>query len=208
MGNTSPKQIRETWIGAGRRAYKVGAFITISREDLKKIWIINTAKKLYFEDDLVTEEKKPEPPRPFRIQEAGWGYYEPRFEYTVRDGGEEQTINGLACRKYVAEGLADYAQETREMWISRQVPIDLVRYNEKIMYADKEPVWQALFKAFPSIRPALSVRTRVVTEPSIAPTMTWNFELTKIESAEPPAGTYEIPAGFAKAATRDELYRR
>jgi hypothetical protein len=52
------------------------------------------------------------------------------------------------------------------------------------------------------------MRTRSATEPAIAPTIIWNFELTKVESAEPPAGIYDIPAGFTKAATREEIYRR
>jgi hypothetical protein len=206
-GNTSPKQIRETWIGADRMAYKMGAFQIVTRYDLKKVWTINPAKKLYFEEDLPAGEAKPEPEKPVRIQELGWDYV-PRYDYTARDTDEEQTINGILCRKYIVEGEADFAQETREIWIGRKVPIDLVRYDQKILQSDRDPIWKALSAIDPSLRPAVSMLTRSVSEPAIAPTMIWNFELTKVESAEPPAGIYDIPAGFTKAATREEIYRR
>jgi hypothetical protein len=206
-GNTSPKQIRETWIGADRKSYKNGAFQIITRYDLKKIWTVNAAKKLYFEEDLPTEEAEQAPEKPVRIQELGWDYV-PRYDYTARDTGEEQTINGILCRKYIVEGQADFAQETREIWIGRKVPIDLVRYDQKVLRSERDPIWKALLAADPALRPAVPMRTRSIGEPAIAPTLIWNFELTKVESAEPPDVIYDLPPGYAKAATRGELYRR
>ena len=206
MGRTIPARTNETWIGEDKYYHKSGNFITITRYDLNKKWIIFPRQKRYLEEPIekkISNEKE----EPSRIQELGFNY-QPEFDWIVRQTEDERIIDGKTCRCTIFEGDADYAEETREYWLTEDLPIDLERYHQVLIDPIEDKYWAAYYQAFPIEKYALPLETKIITENAIAPTMTWNFEMIRVETAEPPDNIYEIPEGYARVNTREELYAR
>ncbi len=208
MGRTFPPQPSEVWIAGDKAAIREGAFTIITRWDLGKRWTIFPRTKKYLEEpleaaDAPAKEEKP----PFRIQEFGWNY-EPVYEWTVKITDETQTIDGRTCRKVILSGIAEYAEETRTLWISKDVPINMARYYERIVKPGLNPAMAAIYRQYPILGESLVVKSDIISVPPIAPESHWEAAHTTIESADPPPGTYEIPEGFTKAKDRQDLFGR
>ncbi len=206
MGRTTPPTKTEMWIGENKRCYKSRFSTLIHRYDLKKRYIINLRNKKYMEEPL-EESSKPAEKEKTRIQTLGFNY-QPVFDWIVIKTEKEKIVDGLTCRLYILEGDADYAEEKRERWVAQDVPIDLDRYYKLVVEPDLDEEWLKIYEKNPELKNSITLESRIITENAIAPTMTWNFKITKIESLEPPEGLYEIPEGFQKVETREELYAR
>ncbi|RPI26662.1 MAG: hypothetical protein EHM61_11070 [Acidobacteria bacterium] len=206
MGSTMMVQLREVWIG--EKATSVADRLTvITRYDLGKRWTLAIRAKRYLEEPI-EQEKKAEPvAKPQRVQELGWNY-RPQFEWTIAATTQEKVIDGRKCRLYLAHGEADYADETRDMWLTKDLPIDVGRMAKHAVRPDDEPLWQALCQAFPDLKHSISLETEVKSEPAIAPASVSHFKVHTIESAAPPPGIYEIPEGFRKVNSPQELTAR
>lgn len=205
MGNVMPVRT-EIWIGDEPVWYSSGRLAIIFRYDLGKRISLNPARKLYFEEPLA-ETASQEPAEPERIQEAGWNYA-PVFEWTLRDTGEEKVIDGLTCRLVILEGDADYSEEVREYWISADAPIDIDRYYRLIASRELRDGLRALYEKTPLLREGLAMESRTTTENPIAPTIVVASRISKLETAEPPPGIYDVPPDFTKVETIRELYAR
>jgi hypothetical protein len=208
MGRTSPPRPSEVWLAVDRVYIKDGGVIIITRNDLKKRWTIMTRSKRYLEEDLaasaastVREEK------PFRIQEYGFNY-EPSYDWTVDKNMPTETVDGRKCRKVVARGDADYAQEVREIWVTKDVPIAIKRAYEMLTKPNLDAQWQKIYERTPDLKEGFVVKSVVTSENPIAPTMVMVTRLTKAEVAPPPPGIYELPAGLQKVKSLEELYAR
>ena len=207
MGRTTPPRATETWLRDGAVAIRSPGATTIIRIDLKKRWTIVDRNKKYFEEPLEAPAPAPSAAK-IRIQEMGFDY-EPVFTWTVTETGDTRTIGGLACRKVVAQGEADYAEERREMWVAGSATIDIDRYRALMIDRDSDPTMAQLSRQSLVLRSGIAVETTTVRTPPIAPEMTWVFRVTKVEGGvTPPAGMYEIPPGYTRAATQDELFAR
>lgn len=206
MGRTTPPTKTEMWIGENKRCYQGSSFTLIHRYDLKKRYIINLRNKKYMEEP-VEELSKPPEKEETRIQTLGFSY-QPIFDWIVTKTDKEKIIDGLTCRLYILEGDADYAEEKRELWVTQDVPIDLDRYYKLIVEPDLDEEWSKIYEKNPELKNSIALESQIITENAIAPTMTWNTRITKIESAEPPEGIYGLPEGFQRVETREELYAR
>ena len=205
MGQVSPPRATETWVRDTAVAILDRGLTTITRFDLKKRWTILDRNKKYLEESLEPQVQKAPT---VRVQELGFGY-EPVYTWKVVETGETRNIGGRTCRKVVAEGEADYAEETREMWVAVEAPIDLKQYHSRITGSDSDPAWTELVRQSPLLRAGIVLESKHVQTPAIAPEMTRIFRVTKMEAGVvPPPGLYEIPAGFTKAASLDELFAR
>jgi len=207
MGRTYPAQPSEAWLGADRTYIRDGGVIIITRLDLGKRWIVFTGRKKYLEESLSLplENKGPAPPE--RLQEYGFDY-EPRYEWTVHETAESATLGGLACRKYVVRGDAEYAEEVREMWVAESPPVDAKAYFERVVKPGLDPAWVRIYEHHGALRRGLVMKSVATTEPAIAPTTVVEVLVTKLETSAPPAGIYDLPSGLRKVATRAELYAR
>jgi len=206
MGNTMMIQLREVWIG--EKATKVADRLTvITRHDLGKRWTLAIRAKRYLEEPIEQERKAEPVQKPERVQELGWSY-RPQFEWAITDTTQEKTINGRKCRLYLARGEADYAEETRELWLTKDLPVDVGRMAEHAVRPDDEPFWRALYQEFPGLKHSIPLETEVKSEPAIAPATAFHYKVDTVESAAPPPGTYEIPEGFRKVNSREELTAR
>lgn len=206
MGRTTPPMTSKIWIGENKTCYLGRSFNFIYRYDLKKRYTINLRNKKYLEEPL-EESSKPAEKEKIRIQTLGFDY-SPAFDWMVTKTDEEKIIDGHMCRLYILEGDADYAEEKRELWITQDVQIDLDRYYEFMVKPGLDEQWLKVYEKNPELKHSIVLESQTITENPIAPTMTWKSKVTKIESVEPPEGLYELPEGFQKVETREELYAR
>jgi hypothetical protein len=209
MGRTIPPMKSEIWIGSEASCYKTQTYISITRYDLKKRYMVNLRNKKYLEEPLdkpISQEKQEN--KKVRIQELGAARYEPVFDWIVEETNEERIIDDRRCRLFILEGDADYAEEKREMWVTKDVPIDISRFFERMIKPGLENEWIELYEKYPELRNSITVESVVATEGAIAPTIVWNNRILTIETADPPEGIYSVPAGFTQVKTRDELYSR
>lgn len=207
MGRTYPAQASEVWVGADRTFVREGSVIIITRHDLRKRWVVLSGRKKYLEEPLAASPEKKEPAKPARIQEYGFDY-QPVYEWTVQETPETATLGGLSCRKITARGEAEYASEVREIWVAAAPPIDIKAYYEKIVKPNLDERWLKIYQGNEDLRKGLLMKSRITTEPAIAPTTVVELAVTKIERTKPPDGIYEVPAGLRKVMTRAELYAR
>ena len=207
MGRTYPAQPSEVWLGADRTYVREGAVVVITRTDLGKRWVILPGRKKYLEEPLTAAPEKEGPAAPVRLQEYGFDY-EPAYEWSFHETGETATVGGLRCRKYVARGDAEYAEEVREMWVAESPPIDAKAYFERVVKPGLDPAWLRIYQGHGPLKRGLVMRSVTTTEPAIAPTMMIEILVTKLETLPPPAGIYDLPGGLRKVTTRAELYAR
>jgi len=203
MGRTFPPQTSEVWIADGKSSVRDGVVTIITRNDLGKKWILNQRTKKYLEESISPQPAPPSKTEKFRIQEYGWDY-EPVYEWSAKETGEIAEINGLKCIKVLLAGEADYASETREIWISKDVPIDLKRYYSQFVEPGLEPAIRGVYRSVSALRNGLAVKTITTQERPIGNPFVWENVLTKAEKSEPPAGIYELPGDYTKAKNRDE----
>jgi hypothetical protein len=206
MGRTTPPTKTEMWIGENKRCYQGSSFTLIHRYDLKKRYIINLRNKKYMEEPIDESPQPAEKEKP-RIQTLGFDYM-PVFNWIATKTDKDKVIDGLTCRLYILEGDADYAEEKRELWVAHDAPINLDRYYKLMVEPDLDKEWLKIYEKNPELKNSITLESQIITENAIAPTMTWNFKITKIESVEPPEGIYELPEGFQRVETREELYAR
>ncbi|MDH4197852.1 MAG: hypothetical protein OEW05_10620 [Candidatus Aminicenantes bacterium] len=206
MGNTTPPMTQEMWVGDQAVWMFSGRVTALLRFDLGKRFYLNAAQKRYYEEPL-TDSVTPAPTAPERIQEVGWNYV-PEYDWTLRDTGEEKVIDGRTCRRLILDGDADYAEEVREVWVSRDVPIDLGRYYRLLTERELRGQLLAIYETTPLLREGFILESRTTTENPIAPTIVWTSKVMKLEKADPPVGIYELPSDFKKVDSLRELYAR
>ena len=206
MGNTMPPMTQDLWVSDQAVWMSSGRTTALIRFDLGKRFYLNPAQKRYYEEPLAGSTA-PAQAAPERIQEVGFNYV-PDYDWTLRDTGEEKVIDGRTCRRLILDGDADYAEEVREYWIARDVPIDLGRYYRLLTKRDLKGQLLTIYETTPLLREGFILESLTTTENPIAPTIVWMNKVTKLEKADPPAGTYEVPPDFQKVNSLRELFAR
>lgn len=207
MGNISKPRQSEKWISAQRVYSRTGGPVaTLTCYDLGKVYTIHTGTRRYLEEPLPAGPKPAAAAEGTRIQEAGFNY-EPVFQWEFRDTGEEKVIEGRPCRHFILTGDADYAEEIRHLWITSALPVDLPRYWNHHLRMETTPELAGLYRQHPEIRQGLAQETKILTENAVAPAIEWNIRLILVETADPPAGLYEVPAGYKQVPGIDQLYQ-
>jgi hypothetical protein len=207
MGRTYPPQPSEVWLGVDRVYVRDGSVVIITRLDLRRRWIILTGRKKYLEEPLPVPAEKKGPAAPARLQEYGFDY-EPEYEWTVREAPDTATVGGLPCRKFVARGEAEYAEEFREMWVAENPPIDARHYFERVVKPNLDEAWARIYQGHGLLRNGVVMKSVTTTEPAIAPTTVTEIQVMKLEKASPPEKIYDLPEGLRKVSTRAELHSR
>ncbi|UCH96879.1 MAG: DUF4412 domain-containing protein [Candidatus Aminicenantes bacterium] len=208
MGHIYPKMITEFWVTDNSVYLKTSRYFTITRYDLKKKWFINPEQKRYYErsTDLHTRaDQDTETESNRTIHEVGWEYI-PHYDWIVKKPGEKQDINGWECQKVIADGDADYAEKTIEIWMSKDVPVDIKRFNHMTQLENQE--WKDIFQNSPELRDFFMVKTKHTIVNAIAPNMYKENKVIKAETADPPQNIYELPEGLEKVKSIEELFSR
>ncbi len=202
MGRTRPPVRIETWIGQDRVSTSNGRMLTLTRYDLSKKWTIHLAKKRYVEESI--QPSKPKDPEPVRIQEVGHDYV-PSYTWSQAGKAVAEVVDGQNCQRIVLEGEADYASEKREIWVAKDVKVDANRYFRCVIQENESPEYAAAYQKH--VLPGLPIKTLVVLEGPIAPTVTIESRMVKAEQAPAPAGIFELPKDLQKVDSFDERFQ-
>lgn len=188
MGRTYPPQTSEIWIGPDKVYARAGAVTTIDRYDLGKRWVLNTRTMKCLEETIgAPAVPEGESKEPARVQELGWSYA-PSYVWTGKMTGEDKIIDGRTCVKALLTGVAEYAEETREIWLAKDVPIDARQYFQRLIAPGLDGTLARVYGKTSALRDRLPIRAVIIQEPPIAGRTVWENIMTKIETAAPPAG--------------------
>lgn len=203
-GNTWPTRVSDLWIGENGVYLRSGRFVTILRFDLGKRWTMRSDSTLYAEEPLTrpdTEENVDQD-----IHKLGFSYT-PRYIWNLEKTDRIDTLNGLVCTKIILHGDADYSTKTMEIWLTKNVPVDIQRIYRSFVDYTADDDWRSIYRTFPDLKDFLVVRAIETEEPPIASTMVVEKLITTAERVETPAGMYELPSGCRKVTSRDDLYK-
>jgi hypothetical protein len=204
MGTRFPPRTTEIWLSETGLAVTSGRMITITRSDLQKRWTLSMQTKRYFEEPLSPPAVQPKNDT-IAIQRQGWDY-QPVYDWVVSEPQKEELVGEQRCRLILADGDADYSTESVELWVAEKVPIDLVRFHERVASKMMDSEWQGLLTACPALKTSFIMKSVDKTDFPIAPPMTMESRVTKIEAAASPPKTYELPEGFQRVKSIEELY--
>jgi hypothetical protein len=192
------KDVNELWLTEGKSCRKVSNRLYITREDLGVRWLVDPAKKSYLEVKLDAAQQ-PRAGAGEDIHTVGM-YYNPEYDWELKDTAEEKEIEGYRCRRYEAVGEADFAGIVSSYWICEDESAPGGRlYGEYMMEQVKnDPQRPKLSTLLKEHKGAFPVYREETIENAIAPTMVYKIKLLVLEEAEAPAGIYEIPDGYTK----------
>jgi len=207
MGHTEPAKDEEAgmWIAKDKFRNDEGEKMTwIVRYDKKKIYIVNHENKSYSEtdipinfDQLLNDQAK-----------QMMGMF--KASATVTDTGETQKIKNWNCKKYILEinmGMMGMQMPlTQTIWASKDVGIDLNLYQKlygEVMAAN--PMFKDIIDELKKLE-GFPIRTEMSMS-MMGAEMKSNEEVVSIEKKSAPAGTYDIPEGYTKAAYNPFMQR-
>ena len=210
----------EVWASENLEYRNFDHHLYIIRRDLKKLWNIDLAAKTYIESAFDPEKPRrvggPEQPQEsektrgeeeLQVPEEplhNEGYvYEPEYDWSIKETTEKKLICGAECRKFVIEGDADYSEETIELWVADDVPIDKQLYAQVLdLFLSSQA--DSVVQRFEELRGCFVLHEKIVTDDPIAPVHTWESEVTTAKDEDPPAGIYELPPGLRKVEKTPE----
>ena len=203
-GNTWPTRVSDLWIGEKGVYLKSGRFVTIFRFDLGKRWTMKSDSTLYAEEPLTRPDTAENQDQD--IHKLGYSYT-PRYVWDLERTDRVDTLNGLVCKKIILHGDADYSTKTMEIWLTKDVSVDIQRMYRSFVDYTADDVWRSIYRSFPDLKDFLLVRAIETEEPPIASTIVVEKLITTAERVETPAGMFEIPSGCRKVTSRDDLYK-
>jgi hypothetical protein len=193
----------DVWRSKSAEYYAARDQITITRQDLKKRWVINAKAKTYLEISL---DHPPSPEAREKLHNEGYEY-EPELDWVLKETREEKEICGFGCKKFVLEGDADYSKKTIEIWITDAVGIHQDSYDHPERDFQGREAGPLLEKYEP-LKNRFVLWEKVIDERPIGQTYIWESRVLKIEEAQAPAGIYDLPQGLKKEELTDEFKRR
>jgi hypothetical protein len=193
----------EYWIAPGRNLRKTAGRATIIREDLGLVWNLDLKGKTYTEVPLKALEPRASRPKP-DMRKLWLDYYDPDYAWTLKDTGEMKSFNGFECRGFGATGEADFAEMSATYWIclAPDVPGGKAFHDFSESQYRGDSRMAGLLEILRDHPAGICVFREEIVEPSIAPTIRTQTGLAKLEEAEAPPGTYDLPEGFQKVERR------
>jgi hypothetical protein len=195
----------EYWIAPDRSSRSASGRVTITRGDLGLAWDLDLNARSYTES--VIQKPQSPPSRQGQDMRKLWlDFYEPEFDWTVRETGASRSFIGFDCREFRASGEADFAEMSAVYWIclAPDVPGAKAFHDYSLTQYRGVGRMTALSRLLEENPDGICAYREEAVENSIAPTVRATTSLTKLEEAEAPPGTYDIPAGFKKLAGRGD----
>lgn len=195
----------EYWIGRDRSSRKAAGRVTVTRGDLGLTWTLDLNEKTYAESALRNPAGPPSRRTP-DMKKLWLDVYDPAYDWTITPTGEKKTVAGFNCREFQAVGQADFAEMSATYWVCLElgVPGAAAFHDYLLAQYEGDNRMAALLKILQDNPGGFCVYREEMVEPSIAPTTRAKVGLSKLEEAEPPPGTYEIPEGFRKVGGRGD----
>ncbi len=186
----------EMWTAPGRSAARVGDRLTIDREDLGVRWRVDVKAGTYVEDKISTAPSAP-PVKREDIHTVGYDYYEPDYEWTVREVGSSMT-SGRPCRDFVGAGDADYAEATVKFSLCQ--PIEGATFtNDAIVTQLRSESARKMIANAAVGQKAWVLKVEETQEPAVAGTIVVTIAIKTLETMPAPPGTFDLPANVKKA---------
>ena len=195
----------EYWIARDRSSRSAAGRTTITRDDLGLVWNLDLDAKTYTETAILNP---PAPPSRQRLdmRKLWLDYYEPDYDWTIRETGASRSFNGFDCREFRASGEADFAEMSAVYWICLAPDVPGAKSFHEYSLTQYRGVSRmaALLKLLEENAAGFCAYREETVENSIAPTLRATTTLMTLEEAEAPPGTYEVPSGFSKLDGRGD----
>ncbi|MDD8025140.1 MAG: hypothetical protein PHI34_01410 [Acidobacteriota bacterium] len=189
---------QDLWIGADRQTAGTDAFLFIIRKDLGLVWSVSRRPLIYNEDKRAPAPAPAKTPRE-DIHTAGFDYGQGPMTWTLEPLAGTKTINGVVCDHFMGRGRSDVGEISVDLWAAPAAtpggPELLKSMIESLRDDSRRSEIAGLLDKLGGRVPL--ERDEVIDGP-IGPVMTYAIKVLKLEKAEPPAGTYDLPAGAKK----------
>lgn len=195
MGQPGKTDINKTWLMEDRIRVEGSDNITIFRLDKGVVWNANKKTKEYFE---MTVEQMEAMAQMGRAMLQG----DKEMDFKVTKTDETKKIGKWNCYKVIAAS----QMMTQTMWFSEEIPFD-------------KNVYYKFFKNMPEAKKLAELMYKqeqvkgfpVLTETEVnmmGMKITSTSELIKINEANPPAGSFDLPDGFNKTENPMEQMKK
>ncbi len=196
MGQSQPASDQEQvlWIGDNRMRTDQGTTSLVVRLDRKKMYVLDHEAKTSSSVDLPLDLAQYLP--------SGMGQQMlemMRFEAEVTSNGQTKTIGQWSCRGYSVSMKSTMVAIEATYWASTDIDLDVSIYYD--MYSQVMAIQPGLQDVVDELR---KIEGFVVAQESISrmsmmgDTSIKSSQTTvSIERTDPPAGTYDVPPGYA-----------
>lgn len=198
MGQTQPAKDEEgaTWMDKDKMSEDEGQDkTTIIRFDLKKIFVLDHAKKEYSEIDLPIDLEKALPSEAKQMMQMT------KVTPKVTATDETKKIKDWSCKKYIVEisisMMGMNMPMKMEMWVTKDLGIDLKQYEK--FYTELislQPMFKGFAEEFKKIEgyPVLTLFSMSMMGTEIK----YREEVISAEKKDAPEGTYDRPQDYTK----------
>lgn len=196
MGQEQPAKdsTQVTWIGKDHMRVEEGERVTIVRNDLKKMFILDTQAKTYSSIDLPLDMKKYLPADMAPMLEQMMG----QVKVTITPTTETKQIKDWSATRYtMTMSLPMGNSMTQEIWATQDVALDPSALDMRAAFLSATPmVGASMATEMQKVQglPVLFERTSTMGGKESKA----SEQVTSIEQKEAPAGLYDLPAGYTE----------
>lgn len=183
----------EYWVATDKMMAKSAGILFITRRDLGLIWGVDQRAATYSEEKI-----QPAKPAVEDIHTAGYDFGMGPVDWRIEPAGGARTIAGVACDHFVGRGTSDVGEITVDLWAapaSTPGGAELLKAMIGSLRGDSRR--SEIVGLLEKVGRAPLEREETIEGP-IAPVMKYAVKVVKLETAESPAGTYDLPAGVRK----------
>lgn len=186
----------EVWACADREWRRTDGRVRITRRDLGVAWTIDTKAGTYTETPLGKASGPQAPPAEEKLHDEGYEY-EPEFDWKLEEKGFED-VAGVRCRKVVLDGDADLSEKVIELWVADDIGPAVPRDDRTLgLFLEKSEA-AGLLDRWAPLKGRFVLREKVTEDRPIGGPVVTDWTVTRIESAAPPDGIYDLPSGLKK----------
>jgi hypothetical protein len=208
MGQTQPEkdEIVATWLGTGRfRMDRDNGKSSIYLVEKKILYSLDHNKKTYAEMsmeidkevDKALADKGEEGKKVADLMKGLTKGMTSGISVKVTETGETKKIGSWNCRKYLIDRKMPMVDTTSEAWATEDLKLDYSLYlaSANAMLAS-QPGFQEMIKEMQKVKGVIVLQT--TTAKMMGSEVTTTEELLECGDKTPPAGNYEVPAGYTK----------
>jgi len=197
MGRETPASDTEqtSWIGADRTRVDNGDQTTIIRLDANKLYIVNHADKTYNVMELPIDLEKFMPPGMADQMKVMM-----QFETTVTPSDETKMVGEWKARRWDVQMTSKMVSTTMTMWATKDVKLDREAFYRMYEHLNSlNPGLADVAKEMRKIDGFVVEQQSTSKMPMMGDAAITRTEKTiSIEELDPPAGTYDVPAGYTE----------
>ncbi len=217
MGQTQPPRdsVDTVWMGKDRIRSETPEGTYIVRLDRKVIYVLDAEAKTYEEmsmnldsmiDHAIEEHGAAMSPEQkamiSQMAQMAKGMVS-TVKIIVQEMPETRTINGWKCRKYIQNTSMPMGTVTSEIWATSDLRMDTDLYAafRSAMQAMQPGMEEGMSASVKELKKIKGVPVQSVTKSNVMGTsVSTTQELLEYKEMIPPAGFYEIPAGYRKVS--------